>query len=171
MRVVGIGNRQRGDDAAGPAVADRLGGVAEVRTVEGDAFALLDAWAGASRAVVVDASGPGARPGTIRRFDAAARPLPARALRSSTHVAGVAEAIELARALGILPPHLEVYAIEGARFDLGDPVSPAVARAVERLAVVLEPACRTAPGARGAPAARAGDLRIRRAAGAPRVDP
>lgn len=114
-------------------MARRLDGLAH----EGDAVALLDAWAGAAHAIVVDAATSGAPPGTIHRFDAAARPLPARALRSSTHAFGVADAVELARALGRLPDRLELYAIEGDDFSLGMAVSAPVARAVEALVRTL----------------------------------
>jgi hydrogenase maturation protease len=132
-RLIGLGNAWRGDDAAGLVVARRLGGVAH----EGDAVALLEEWAGAAHAVVVDAAVSGAPPGTVHRFDAA-RPLPAATLRSSsTHAFGLADAVELARALGRLPARLDVYAIEGAGFALGAPLSPPVGAAVERLVSVL----------------------------------
>jgi len=49
----------------------------------------------------------------------------------------VAEAVELTRALGRLPPSLVVYAIEGHAFEPGDALSPEVARAVTRLAEML----------------------------------
>jgi hydrogenase maturation protease len=133
--VIGVGNRWRGDDAAGLEVARRVraGGV-EAHEVEGDASALVDVWTGARHVVVVDAAASGAAPGTVRRFDAAAGPLPARSVRSSTHAFGVPDAIELSRALGRLPERLEVYAIEGETFAAGDRLSPAVEEAVERLA-------------------------------------
>ena len=60
-----------------------------------------------------------------------------RSLRSSTHAFGVADAVELARALGRLPGRLDVYAIEGASFAAGDRLSPAVERAVAELAAEL----------------------------------
>ena len=63
--------------------------------------------------------------------------LPAAALRSSTHAFGVADAVGLAAALGRLPARLEIYAIEGADFSLGAPLSPAVARTVDALATRL----------------------------------
>jgi hydrogenase maturation protease len=139
--VIGVGNAWRGDDAAGLAVARRLrelrhDGV-EVREHEGDASALIDAWSAGDRVVVVDAAASGAPAGTVHRFDARSAPLPALALRSSTHAFGVSDAIELARALGRLPAQLEVYAIEGASFAAGDRLSPDVERAVEELAVRL----------------------------------
>ena len=131
--VIGVGNRWAGDDGAGLAVARRLGG----RELEGDPSALIDLWAEADDAVVVDAAASGAPPGTIRRFDARSGPLPARCLRSSTHAFGVADAIELARALGRLPARLDVYAIEGERFASGEGLSAAVRRSVEELAASL----------------------------------
>ncbi|MFA6207521.1 MAG: hydrogenase maturation protease, partial [Methylocystis sp.] len=57
-------------------------------------------------------------------------PLPRAAFGASTHGFGLAEALELARALGVLPPRCIVYAIEGEIFDIGAPMSPAVAAAV-----------------------------------------
>jgi hydrogenase maturation protease len=140
--VIGVGNAWRGDDGAGLAVARRLRELhlkdVEVREVEGDASALMEAWAGADRVVVVDAAQSGAPPGTVRRFDARAEPLPAQLLRSSTHAFGVPDAIELARALGRLPHALDVYAIEGESFVAGDRLSPAVERAVQELAATLQ---------------------------------
>jgi hydrogenase maturation protease len=139
--LIGVGNRWRGDDGAGLAVARRVRELApagvEVRELEGDASALVDAWTGADRVVVVDAAASGAPAGTVRRFDARAEPLPARAVRSSTHAFGVPDAVELSRALGRLPARLDVYAIEGASFIAGDGLSPAVERAVADLAAQL----------------------------------
>jgi hydrogenase maturation protease len=133
MMVIGVGTRWAGDDAAGLAVARRVGG----RELEGDPTSLLDTWAEANHVVVVDAAASGAPPGTIRRFDAHNGPLPARLMRSSTHALGVPEAIELARALGRLPARLEVFAIEGAGFTAGAELSPAVEQAVGELAASL----------------------------------
>jgi hydrogenase maturation protease len=139
--LIGVGNAWRGDDGAGLAVARRVRELApagvEIREVEGDATALVDVWWGAEQVVVVDAAESGAPPGTVRRFDARSGPLPVRSLRSSTHAFGVADAVELARALGRLPDRLDVYAIEGASFTAGDRLSPAVERAVDELATAL----------------------------------
>ena len=64
--------------------------------------------------------------------------MPARLPRpASTHLIGLADALELARALGRLPPRVVVYGIEGHRFGVGDPVSPAVAAAVDRVVAEL----------------------------------
>jgi hydrogenase maturation protease len=134
--VIGVGNAARGDDAAGLIAARRLGGLEH----EGDPVALLDVWRGAELAVVIDAVSSGAEPGTVHRFDATSAPLPAR-LRGSTssHALGLAEAIELGRTLGRLPGRLIVYGIEGERFEAGTELTPAVAAAVEAVALEAVP--------------------------------
>jgi hydrogenase maturation protease len=141
-RVLGIGNAARRDDGVGVWVAQRLatrlGEGADVRVLGDDGFALLDALAGVEAAILIDAVQSGAAPGTVHRFDAACEPLPSTLLRCSTHALGVAEAVELARALGQLPARLAVYGIEGADFGIGEglsaPVAAAAAALVEELA-------------------------------------
>jgi hydrogenase maturation protease len=140
--VVGVGNRLRGDDAAGLAVIDRLrtAGLPDgVRIVEreGEAVALIDEWEAAEEVIVVDAVRSGAPAGTVHRVDALAAPLPAAFARTSSHAFGIAETIELARALGRLPGRLEVYGIEGTEFGAGRELGPVVRRAGERLAAEL----------------------------------
>lgn len=141
--VIGIGNPGRGDDAAGLAAAARLqrpGALPEgvaVRAQGGEPAALLEALAGAEAAWLIDACASGGPAGAVRRLDAAAGPLPLAPGAMSSHGLGLAEAIELARALGGLPPRCVVYAIEGAGFALGAPLSAAaeagVAEVVARL--------------------------------------
>lgn len=136
--ILGVGNPLRRDDGAGAAVAGRLAGRlpghVTVAAVPGGAAEILAALQGAAQAILVDATSSGAPPGTVRRFDAAAGPLPASFARASSHGLGVAEAVELARALGQLPPHLVVYGIEGEDFGMGEGLTPAVVAAMERVA-------------------------------------
>jgi hydrogenase maturation protease len=133
MLVAGVGSPERGDDAAGLAVVRGLAGSVDTLQIVGDATALLDAFAAAAHVVVVDAADSGDPPGTVRRFDARAAPVPDRTRSCSTHALGVPDAIELARALGRLPDRLEVLAIAGADFTLGAPLTPEVRRAVADL--------------------------------------
>lgn len=139
--VIGVGNLERGDDAAGRIALARLRGrlAADIELIEegGEAAALLVAMEGATAAYLIDACYSGAPPGTIYRFDAAAIRWP-RALRScSTHGLGLAEALELARALGMLPGRCVVYAIEGASYELGAPLSAPVRAQIDALAARL----------------------------------
>lgn len=145
LRVLGIGNGARRDDGVGvwvaQALAARLGDSLDVRVLGDDGFQLVDALGGIDAALLIDAVQSGAPPGTVHRFDAAREPLPPALLRCSTHLLGVAEAVELARALGQLPARVAVYGIEGADFGLGEglsaPVAAAAAGLVEELAANL----------------------------------
>ncbi len=136
--VIGVGNPVRGDDGAGIEVARQVRALAapgvRVLELDGEPSGLIDAWEGIDRAVVIDAAVSGSAPGTVRRLDAVAEPLPSGLRAASTHDFGVAEAVELGRALERLPGRLVVYGIEGERFDAGTPLTPAVARAVAKVA-------------------------------------
>lgn len=127
---VGIGNEFRGDDAVGLIAARMLQArqLPGLRVIEqsGEGAALMAAWGGAAAVFLVDAVSSGAAPGTIYRLDARSLPIPAEFFHYSTHAFSVAEAVEMARALDELPPRLVIYGIEGANFDLGISLSPAV---------------------------------------------
>ena len=84
-------------------------------------------------AIVIDAVRSGAPPGTIHRIDLAGSTFRAGPRHGSTHGLGVAEAVELARALDRLPERLELYGIEAGGFETGTGLTPPVARAVEAL--------------------------------------
>jgi hydrogenase maturation protease len=83
------------------------------------AFALLEEWDKIDRVIVVDAVVSGAPPGTIHRLDVHEGPLPTRWFHASTHAFGVAETLELARALQQLPPRVLVYGIEAGSWQVG----------------------------------------------------
>ena len=139
--MVCIGNRWRGDDAAGLEVAALLRGTlpeeAEVLEREGEPTGLMDAWEGAETVWLVDAVSSEAQAGAVHRVDASEEKLPARLFRASTHHFGLADAVELARALGRLPPRAIVYGIEGASFGAGAELTPGVAAAVPQVAASI----------------------------------
>jgi hydrogenase maturation protease len=133
--IIGCGNPDRGDDAAGLLVARRLrelGIPASEHT--GEALALLELWQGAEEVLLIDAVVSGAAPGTVTVWDLNDAPRSAGVGPGSTHGFGIAEALTLARALDLLPPRLRIYGIEGRQFELGSPPDGAVAAAAERLA-------------------------------------
>lgn len=134
--VIGVGNAWGGDDGVGLRVVERLRerGVPDgvsLAVWEGEPTSLLDLWDGADRAVVVDAVAAGGEPGAVTRWDASARALPSSFTGSSTHALSVAQAIELGRTLGRLPARVVVVGVEGARYESGTELTPAVQRAVE----------------------------------------
>ncbi len=139
--IAGIGNPDRGDDGVGPAViaalGDRLPDGTRAIPLRGDLLPLLDAWARTDRIVLVDACDECGAPGRIHRLhNPVAEELPPEAPTSS-HALGVAETLALARALAepaAAGPDVVVYAVEGACFDFGAPLSPQVAAAIAPLA-------------------------------------
>jgi hydrogenase maturation protease len=138
LKVIGIGNAWRNDDVAGLVVARLLDGTlppgVEVLEREGEPTGLIDAWEGTDAVWLVDAVSSGAEPGTVHRYEASEHELPAALFDTSTHHMGLAEAVELARALGRLPETTIVYGIEGASFATGETLSPAVESAAARVA-------------------------------------
>jgi hydrogenase maturation protease len=156
--VVGVGNDFCGDDAAGLLAARRLRTSAGIRTVEHtkDGLSLMEHWQPIDRVVVVDALRSGHEPGTVFRFEATDGPVPGDAGWISSHSPGVAEGIEIARALGRLPFSLTVYGIEADHVGPGDGVTPAVSEAVEEVALsILDLLAGLRSGAAPSPAQRA----------------
>ncbi len=87
---------------------------------------LIEEWTGSDDVIVIDAVSSGAEPGTVHRLEAHKGRLPSELFRGSTHALGVAEAVELARALERLPARLTVIGIEGDSFDAGRGLTQAV---------------------------------------------
>lgn len=133
--VIGVGNEMRGDDAAGLLVARQLNllDLPEVSVIEhdGEGTSLLDAMDNWKKVFVVDAVQAGGEVGMIYQLDANNTLLPTGFGRGSTHAFGVAEAIELGRAICRLPENLTVFGIEGGQFGYEVPVSDSVLAAVE----------------------------------------
>jgi hydrogenase maturation protease len=132
--VIGTGNPYRCDDGVGLVVVPRLRkwalpGVCVLSREE--ASDVMTAWAGFDLAIVVDAVYGSRHPGRIHRLDPALGPFPTDFFRYSTHTFGLAEAIELSRAIGELPKRLVVYGIEGKEFGAGETLSPEVVASVE----------------------------------------
>jgi hydrogenase maturation protease len=132
---IGIGNEFRQDDGVGIEVARVLKTMKlpHVRVIEqtGEGAALMDAWAGAEKVILVDAVLSGQEPGTIYRINAHEQQIPRDFFSYTTHAFSVAEAVEMARTLSQLPPTLIVYGVEGKAFSEGIGLSPIVEQAVQ----------------------------------------
>jgi hydrogenase maturation protease len=136
--VLGVGNPDRGDDGAGRAAARALRPLlpedVEVTEADGEMTDLLGRLEQADAAFVIDACLSGAPAGTLHRFDVSEAPLPEGVFSVSSHGLGLHQAVELARAFGQLPGRCVVYAVEGASFETGAPLSPPVAAAAAEAA-------------------------------------
>jgi len=133
VRIIGCGNRQRGDDGAGILVAERLRHLGiDAGTCSGEATELIETWAGSGDVILIDAVVTGAPGGTVHVWDGLQKIDPP-GKTASTHGLGVAQAIELARVLNRLPERLRIYGIEGRAFDPGFPISSQVHAAIEEV--------------------------------------
>jgi len=134
VRVVGVGS-PNGDDAVAWEVIRAARALnwdaVELHTVEGGQR-LLDLLDGCGTLILIDALECAGTAGTLQRFEwpdprlAVLRP-------GSTHDMRPTEALELAAVLGLLPPRVVIWAIEGERFDPGTGLSPTVAAVVPEL--------------------------------------
>ena len=133
-RIIGCGNPQRMDDAAGVLVAQRLRdlGVA-AETQSGGAFELLAGWNADENLIVIDAVVTGAPIGTVHLWEGNPPRLPS-SQHFSSHGFGLAEAFRLGQILNCLPEHITVYGIEGDQFGMGEHLSPEVMASIERVA-------------------------------------
>ena len=137
IRIIGLGNGMRGDDAVGLLVAHRLrqeiGDRVDVIEAEMAGVDLVELMKGANVVFLIDAARSGQAPGTIHRLDGSAGSISAPIFPRSSHAIGTADALELARAMGVLPTTVIVYGVEVENTEVGRPLSPAVARALEQV--------------------------------------
>ena len=92
----------------------------------------MELWSGLDDVIVIDAVQTEKKAGTVHLFDLS-YPLPLGKLSGSTHGFGVAEAIELSRALDAIPRRLRVYGIAGKNFNLGSALSPEVEHGIHEV--------------------------------------
>lgn len=141
LLIIGVGNEFRGDDAVGLAVLRLLKAknIAHVTFMEADSGCemLLESWATAEKVIIIDAVSSRAKPGTIYCLDALAQPIPENCAFYSTHAFGIAQNVELARVLGLLPPSMTIYGIAGENFTTGAALSPSVIHAVDEVVALI----------------------------------
>lgn len=147
--IMAIGDPLRADDGAGAAV---LEGLRKSRGLP-MSVRLLDAGTGGldltltlgetSRAIIVDAADLGLRPGAWTRLCGDALPRFGPRAANSTHSAGLAEALAIGEALGLLPKELVVYAIQPEDLSFQEGLTLSVARAIPQVtSAILAEVCR-----------------------------
>ncbi len=138
--VVGIGNKERGDDGAGIlAVRMLIDKVpADVRTAEltGDQFDLLELMRSTDALIITDAVRSSAAAGTVFRVDIGKEGVPTEHFTSSSHGFDCAQVIELARTLKELPKKVIFFGIVGKEFSY----SSGLSREVEESLRIVETA-------------------------------
>lgn len=137
--LIGLGNRDRGDDQAGIYVAEKiqqqLGAVADVMIHRSDPAYLIDQWQGREFVIAVDAVVSDTMPeGEIFCWNAANEKLAVETCHTSTHNLGIHDAIELAKALGKMLRRFYVFGINARTFTAGQGMSRAVHDGAEKAA-------------------------------------
>jgi len=143
VRIVGVGNRFRGDDGVGPwviaALRERLPR-ASLGVSDGNMSRLLDEFGHCQNLLLIDAldaAAAGLAVGTVVRLDGRDPGLEAAGLHASTHAMGLAEAIARARVLDCVPGELTVIGIAGEHFDHGEALSAPGSEAATALVAEL----------------------------------
>jgi len=135
--IIGIGNKLRGDDAAGLLALKKIKELApegvDVIENNGDGAELINKWAGRDKVILIDAVVSGSPPGTIHKFSSPGPIVPTEMFKFSTHLFSVPQAIYLSASLGNLPKELTIYGIEAKSLDYGAQVSDEVEIAINNI--------------------------------------
>jgi hydrogenase maturation protease len=148
IKIIGLGQSLRGDDAAGLAAVrlwqeryceNNKQSNVQVELAELPGIGLLSLLEGAGMAILVDAVRSGADAGTIHilskeHLDAFPNE------SGSAHGWGVAETLSLGEKVmpSTMPEKIIVIGIEGVDFSMGNPLSPGVELALPEVARLIE---------------------------------
>lgn len=147
--VLGLGNSLRGDDGAGPSVVAALSQMdlpPHVELIDGGTPGLETVllFEGYERVIIVDVADMGLEPGQWRRFtpDTAEIKTDENKLSGTLHAAGLAEALVLAEALGMLPEEVVIYGIQPKQLDWSEgltaPLQAALPLLCDEISQVVE---------------------------------
>jgi hydrogenase maturation protease len=133
--ILGLGNLLQADDGVGCRVAQELERRElpdDVEVMDGGTpgVGLINLFEGRQRVIIIDAAEMEREPGTVARFRPEDVALTGSTQRFSLHRTGVADALNLARALGIDLPEMVVFGVQPAQVDWNEALSPQVQAAV-----------------------------------------
>lgn len=130
IRILGLGNLMRTDDAAGMLAVRRLtedGRLShEIEVIEGGTLGLdlLHAVYGVSHLLVLDAVDTGAVPGTVAKF--VGQELSDLPTSKSVHLLGLSDLINVLRLMEALPMDIVLLGVQPESTDWGTTLTPAV---------------------------------------------
>jgi hydrogenase maturation protease len=136
--VLGLGNTLQGDDGLGVRVVEQLAkrklpvGV-EVRETGTPGIGLINEWQGWQKVMIIDATEMGEEPGTWKRFSPQDVRLISEDCRFSMHEPGIAEALQLAETMNLLPEEIIFYGVEPKQVGWGEKLSPAIQNTLPEL--------------------------------------
>ena len=143
VRIVALGNQDRGDDGAALLVAERFWDVASVVLAGRPGAGLLELLPPDQGCILLDVTSSGSPPGTLHQLCLGSlNPSSFPDARISSHGFGPGEALALARSIGRRLPQGYFIGIEGEVYEIGTGLSSAVEEAMtlfeERVREALE---------------------------------
>jgi hydrogenase maturation protease len=141
--VLALGNPLRGDDGVGLAILETLASAklpAGVDLLDGGTAGLETAvlLEGYQRLLILDAADFGAPPGSWRRFPYTPELfLTQTTMQGTLHDAGLAEALQLAEAIGFLPAEVLIFGVQPGMIGWEEGLSEEVATVVEEVATAV----------------------------------
>lgn len=136
--IIGIGNPLMSDDGLGRKALEMLAqqdlphGV-ELLELGTPGWGLAATFEGYQKVVIIDAIRMGQNPGAWRRFSPHEVRFISNDASLSLHEPGLAESLELAQALDLLPEEIIIYGVEPANTDFGFDLSPQMEETIPTL--------------------------------------
>lgn len=128
IAILGIGNNDRGDDAIGLALSEKIAKENDARfscyQSDGNITKMLSVFEKHDQVLLIDACLSITKPvGDTMFINLQEKNLPREKLQSSSHVIDISQTIELARSLKLLPKKLYLFAVYCNQFEIGKPMS------------------------------------------------
>jgi len=136
LTVIGVGNRLRGDDALGPLIIDALANQADPRLelidAGSDALGVLEYLEGREQVMLIDACRMGRIAGELVQFEPAEVNLILTDDPLSLHGLGLAETLQMATSLHLLPPILKIIGIQPETTQFNSQLSAPALQALDQ---------------------------------------
>lgn len=137
LTVIGIGNRLRGDDAAGPMVIDGLMELNEsqVELIDAgsDAIGILEYLEDRPRVWIIDACSMAKTPGELVKFKPSQVNMVVQEDAQNLHGLGLSASLKMAGDLDMLPDELMIFGIQPESVEFNTGVSPAVRETINQV--------------------------------------
>ena len=137
LKVIGIGNALRGDDAIGPLVIEKLiednnGLPAEFIDLGADAFTMLEHLMGQDPLLIIDCAKMGKKPGEIKMFDVNEASIMETSKVVSLHGFGFADVYRMAREMGEVA-HCKIIGVEPKSIEFDTQLSEEIKKSVPKI--------------------------------------
>lgn len=139
--IIGIGNEWIGDDAFGIYAVKKLQkqhpDLGRFQLISGDLSRLLTLWEN-KKVIIIDAACSTTKPaGHVYESDSYHNMVSYDNVFYSSHSFGLEEILQMASAIGRLPPSLKLIGVEGSNWQKGHPISKEVKKAYDTVEKIV----------------------------------